>query len=61
MNGVVTVDDNDTFVVTLMIVDDDIIENSETYTVQVSSDNPLDNTDSTQNFTIIDVDGERYK
>ena len=60
LEGTITVLDNDTYMVMLEVMDDNIIEGNETYTVQIRSDNPLDTTDSTQTFIIIDNDGECY-
>ena len=41
------------------IINYSLIENPETYTVQISSDNTFDEIGPAQNFTIIDQDGKR--
>ncbi len=59
MDGVMIVSASGTYTVVLVVIGDSIIENPETYTVQISSDNTFDEIGPAQNFTIIDQDGKR--
>ena len=59
MDGVVIVSASGTYTVVLVVIGDAIIENPETYTVQISSDNTFDEIGPAQDFTIIDQDGKR--
>ncbi len=57
-NGMMTITTSGTYSVDLVIVGDQFVESSETYTVEIVPANSLDNPGATQSFTVTDDDGK---